>query len=100
MTSTGTSFAATTGYLLETAAATTAGTQQDYAGVGFGNYVPRFTMPADQFATMRTWYGNNTARQLTTSQYGTQSTNWFTPYQNPAGTSLALSTNYAGIDSN
>lgn len=100
MTAAGTSFSAATGYLLETAAATTVGTQQDYAGVGFGNYVPRFTMPAAQFATMRTWYGSNTARQLTTSQYGAQSTNWFSPYVNPAGNTLALSTNYAGVDSN
>jgi hypothetical protein len=57
-------------------------------------------MPAAQFATMRTWYGSNTTRQLTSSQYGTQATNWFSPYVNTAGNTLDLSTNYAGVDTN
>jgi hypothetical protein len=26
-------------------------------GVVRGNFVPRFDMPANQFATLRTWYG-------------------------------------------
>jgi hypothetical protein len=30
------------------------------SGLTVGTYIPKFTMPADQFATLRTWYGEAT----------------------------------------
>jgi len=45
MTSSATTFAPIDGRLLETPSSNTEGNVSDASAVGFGNYIPKFTMP-------------------------------------------------------
>jgi len=55
-----------------------------------GTYIPRFNMPADQFATLRTWYGEASVEGAldTTSNLPAA---WLTPGQAPVANSITAS---------
>jgi len=57
-------------------------------GVISTNFVPRFGMPAEQFNTLRTWYGMGYAVDGTkvagTGAATGYFTNWYAPYQQSA----------------
>jgi len=65
-------------------------------GLAAGNYTPHFTMPANQFATLRTWYGEgNLLIDPVTQQTSTWSSAGGAPIANDTNTSLQL----AGVKS-
>lgn len=58
-------------------------------------------MPADQFATLRTWYGDGaglTNNVVTTSAYGSQSLQWFSNSNNSAVSTAAASLNFVNMN--
>jgi len=52
------------------------------------NYIPKFNMPADQFATLRTWYGE---APLTINDVSNLPAAWLTPGQAPVDNSVLAS---------
>ena len=52
------------------------------------NYIPKFNMPADQFATLRTWYGE---APLTINDVSNLPAAWLTPGQAPVDNSVTAS---------
>jgi len=65
-------------------------------GLAAGNYTPLFTMPADQFATLRTWYGEGA---LTADALTQQTSTWSSAGGAPIGNSTAISLQLAGVKS-
>jgi len=60
-TSNGSEFDSKLGSLATAATSSTlVGYESLTSGLTYGTYIPKFTMPADQFATLRTWYGEPT----------------------------------------
>lgn len=53
-----------------------------------GTYIPKFNMPADQFATLRTWYGE---APLTINDVSNLPAAWLTPGQAPVDNSITAS---------
>lgn len=49
--------------------------------VNSGNYVPLFNMPAAQFSTLRTWYGNGLGATTSTA-LAIEQANWYAPGNN------------------
>lgn len=83
-----TSFVTTNGSLVPGAGN---GIIKDAEALDAGNFTPLFTMPAAQFATLRTWYGEGAIAVDSMTQ---QSANWLSPGQaamtNTADQSLKL----------
>ena len=83
-----TSFVAANGSLVPGAGS---GLIKEAEALDAGNMTPLFTMPAEQFATLRTWYGEGAIAVDTMTQ---QSANWLSPGQaamtNTADQSLKL----------
>ena len=83
-----TSFVAANGSLVPGAGS---GLIKEAEALDAGNMTPLFTMPAEQFATLRTWYGEGAVAVDTMTQ---QSANWLSPGQaamtNTADQSLKL----------
>jgi len=79
-----------------TMSATTDGTQLATAAINNSNYVPLFNMPANQFATLRTWYGKGYTTEGTkvlganTGPLAAEYTNWYAPYQQSAAIASVL----------
>lgn len=64
--------------------------------LSFSNYVPLFWMPAEQFASLRTWYGQgSTAADDVTGM----SSNWMSPGQAPIINTSAVSLQLALVKS-
>lgn len=65
-------------------------------GLAAGNYTPLFTMPADQFATLRTWYGEGS---LVIDPVTQQTSTWSSAGGAPIANSTAASLQLAGVKS-
>jgi hypothetical protein len=55
-----------------------------------GTYIPRFNMPADQFATLRTWYGEASVSGALDTTADLPAA-WLTPGQAPVANSVTAS---------
>lgn len=55
-----------------------------------GTYIPKFNMPADQFATLRTWYGEAVANDSLNTVADLPAA-WLTPGQAPVENALIAS---------
>ena len=88
------------GWLLETPTSNSTGQVSDASSVGFGKYIPKFTIQNAYFDNLKTWYGNNGSAKAVasgTSAYGTQPANWFNLYVNPTSNLAATNINYASM---
>jgi hypothetical protein len=76
------SFSAATGSLGENGSST--GYVAAGVGASRGTYLPHFAAPADQFATLRTWYGDGAATAA--GSLTGQPAAWYAPGRNPLTT--------------
>jgi len=91
--STANAFVNTNGSLVPAAGS---GVIKSAEGLARGNMTPLFTMPADQFATLRTWYGEGAA---TIDSYTGQTSSWSSVGGAPISNTKAVSLQLAGVSS-
>lgn len=89
-----TTFSATNGSLVP--GLNTTGFYTGNESLAAGNMTPLFTMPAEQYATLRTWYGEGA---LTNDGMTGQSSSWLSTGQVPIGNTAAISLQLAGVKS-
>jgi len=89
-TATTVSYSAAQGSLQDSEATAQDGYIFPASAVTKGTYIPRFNMPADQFATLRTWYGEASVEGAVDATAGLPAA-WLTPGQAPVANSVTAS---------